>query len=595
MPSIFTTYRARWSDRDNRMLVMTSVVDGTLLTSTTPDDEDQPNNSPNLIQVGIEDTAESAALMPTVRVVPAGPLIEQKRQATMMEKIGTSYLTQAGGHVFLIRCLMDLISYGFFCVTASLDKESGLPRIDVREAVGVYPEPGWRPGDSTRRCLFARSIYKSQLPQKYQDKLAMAEHDMVSILGQQQTQIILVEWYDEDEIVIGALYSKSIASLSPTQGEFMPVELERFQHGFQLCPVTLGQRVSLDHEPRGQFDQVVEPMLAHARLMTMAIDYADQAVYSDMWVKDPLGPIPLGGGGVIQLGPNGSIGRVQPAVTSLSLFNELDRLTDAIHLGGRWPKSRPGEIDQSIASAKFLESSVGMMNTAIRTYHEILTRSFGLVLNNAFKIDQSYGSETATAVGVLKNQEFVVQYDPKKDIDPKARVMIEYGLGLGRDPSQSAVLHIQYNQAGMISLETVQESIEGITDVDRERRRLDVEKLEGMLMAKLMQDVESGQIPTSVLFKIADARGQGKDLMAILKKYLVDPAEAAQASGIMSGIGGGLQQPGAPPGQPGGPPGAPPGPMPPTAPPPIQMMNQMSVPTGGRGNYASTRSQGPNG
>jgi len=128
----------------------------------------------------------------------------------------------------------------------------------------------------------------------------------------------------------------------------------------------------LDGEFRGQFDQVVGLLEAHIRLMSMVLDYADQAVYSDIYVKDLIGEMPYGGGAYIELGPQGAIGRVPPAVSSLNVQADMAQLMDGIHLGGRWPKSRPGEIDQAIASAKFLESSVGMMNTAIRTYHQIL-------------------------------------------------------------------------------------------------------------------------------------------------------------------------------------------------------------------------------
>lgn len=585
LPALYNTFRARWADRDDRMLTMQAMVTGESLVTTTPDDEDQPNNSPNLIQVGIEDTAESAALMPTLRAM-APPNSSGRETAAMMERIAASYLERAGGHLFLVRDFMDLVGYGFFCLSESLDFETKLTRLDRRDVMGCYPEPGWRPGDSIRRCLFARLIFRSQLPLEYQQKLAMFERELMNETYSQQQEIVLVEWYDEEQIVVAALYSRNFSSLTGQGSEWLPVELERFDHNYKLCPVQIGQRVTLDGEPRGQFDQVVEPLLAHARLFRMAIDFADQAVYSDLWVKDPIGPLPWGGGGVIQLGPNGAIGRVPPAVSSLSLFQELDRLTDAIHLGGRWPKSRPGEIDQSIASAKFLESSVGMMNTAIRTYHEIMVDTLGMALNAALKIDKTHGRKGATVQGVLRNQRYTLEYDPKTDIDLTIPVKVEYGLGLGKDPSQSAVLHIQYAQAGFISKETVQESIDGITDVERERRRLDTEQMTMMLMAKLQQAVESGQIPDEVLFKMLDARNKGEDMISLLKKYMIKPQQDAQASGIMSGLGGGLQQPGGPPAPPGGA-----GPQPPAPPAAPQLMAALSSPAGGPGNFIGSRVQ----
>src|SRR5690606_18546989 len=121
----------------------------------------------------------------------------------------------------------------------------------------------------------------------------------------------------------------------------------------------------------------------------------------DIWVRDLVGELPYGGGAYIELGPNGAIGRVPPAVTSLDVQRDLAALVDGIHLGGRWPKSRPGEIDQSIASAKFLESSVGMLNTAIRTYHQILQRSLARAIRIAFIIDRKLFPGPKTVTGIL--------------------------------------------------------------------------------------------------------------------------------------------------------------------------------------------------
>ncbi len=585
LPAIYAAFRTRWKNRDNRMLIMQDVVKGTVL-STIPDDTDLQSTSPNLIQVALEDTAESAAIMPSFRVIPPTQDGASKKIAEKMEKILLGYMDRAGGELFLVRSFLELAAYGFFAPAAFMDTEVGNPRLDLRPAVGCYPEPDWKPGMAVRKCLFARSIFFSQLPPEYQAMAKPWAASRDSAIVNNQRHVILIEYFDEDEQVIALLSTSAYGSALNMRAEGLPMILERFQHDYKMCQVTVGQRPTLDGEPRGQFDQVVAPMEAHSRLMAMAIDYADQSVYSDIWVKEPMGEIPFGGGGIIQLGPNGAIGRVPPAVSSLSLFQELDQLMNTIHLGGRWPKSRPGEIDQAIASAKFLETSVGVMNTALRTYHFIMKYALERILLVMLKMDKEHGSPTSVARGVLRNQEFVEEYDPSVDIDLSYKVRIEYGLGLGRDPSQSAVLHIQYAQAGMISKEFVQESIEGVSDVERERRRIDVEKLTDMMFGKLMQGVQQGTVSDSALVEIAAARQQGDQMFDIFKKYIVDPQTKAQATGITSGIDGSLQQP-------GGPPAADvPGLTPPPPPSMVQGMASMSIPTGGRGNFIGTRTGG---
>jgi hypothetical protein len=586
LPEYFIGYRARFRDRDDRMLAIRAAVNGDKL-STAPDDTDHGSVSPNLPQVALEDTAESAALMPTIRVHPMEPTSEAKAKAARMERIAASYLNRAGGQLFLTQAFLHLAAYGFFIPNAYMDAETGLPTAQLRDAVGAYPEADWKPGMTNRRCIFARDVYVTQLPVEYQAKLSQFESNNKSIIVGAQKKITLLEYFDEQETVIAAMYAKSIGGgISTTHVEYLPAELERFEHGYDLCPVVVGQRLTLDGEPRGQFDQVLAAMQAHDRLMAMAIDYADQAVYSDIWVVDALGEIPYGGGAIIQLGPNGKIGRVPPAVPSLSLFNELDQLLDTIHLGGRWPKSRPGEIDQAIASAKFLETSVGVMNTVLKTYHLIMKYTLEQLLNIMFKMDQKHGRDRQVAIGVLRNQQFVEAYNPREDIDLSYRVEVEYGLGLGRDPAQSAVLQIQYMQVGAVSKEFVQESIEGINDVDRERRRIDVEKFTDMMFGKIMQGVQGGTIPDKALVDMAKARMTGEGVFEIYEKYVLKPQEDAQSTGITSGLDGSLQQPGAAPGAAG-----PAGLAPPPPPDMPKAMGRLSIPMGG-GSFAGTQSGG---
>jgi hypothetical protein len=126
LPAWFSAYRGRFIERDARMQTILDVVKGATV-STTPDDNDHESVSPNLIQVALEDTAESAALMPTIRVIPTTPDSEAKKKATKMERIATGYLDRAGGQLFLIRAFMELGAYGFFAPSVFMDSETGLP------------------------------------------------------------------------------------------------------------------------------------------------------------------------------------------------------------------------------------------------------------------------------------------------------------------------------------------------------------------------------------------------------------------------------------------------------------------------------------
>lgn len=571
IPSLFEAFQKRWSERDDRVLLMDEVVRGDWA-AIGPDDEQLENRSPNLVQVALEDTAESASMLPTVRVTPAGPTDADKEHGAAMERMAMSYLDRSQFELLAIKSLMDLAGFGFMPWVINYDHESGGPIIEWRDPRTCYPEPGWRTMDSVRTCMFARNLYVRQLPKAWQDELNTHWKDNQPTGRYSATpffdrEITLVEVYEEDFITVAAMYQSS-----PNQGmsggvNMTPVLLDRCATPGGICPVVIGQRITLDNEPRGQFDQVIDVLKAHIRLMALVLDYADQAVYSDIWVKDLVGQMNIGGGSYIQLGPQGAIGRVAPAVSSLAVQQELDSLVNNIHLGGRWPKSRPGEIDQAIASAKFIEATAGMMNTVIRTYHLIMKRALEQALRICFKQDLALGKNRQVA-GVLRNQQFVARR-MKSDIDLGAQVHVDYGIGLGRDPQTTMVLGIQGMQTGIWSTEFVQEHFDGITDVKKEQERLDVQKLKDMAFAQVLQGLQGGTIPQRALVDIAKARENGEDIFSLFEKYIVKGQEEIAAQQIPSGLGGPPQMPGAQPG--GG------GPQPPPAPDMAAMLGAMGA------------------
>lgn len=586
LPVLFSSWRARYVDRDNRMGLLDQIVRGDF-SSFDPDEEQIDSRSPNLIQVALEDTAEAAALIPTLRVIPQRSSEKAKRKASKMERIGASYLDASQQDVLINLTLLDLLGFGFCPWVIWPDFEQRTPLFEKRDPRTCYPEPGYRPGEAVRKCLFARDVYFSQLPHDYQ-VLLRDFFDQDRTPFDQNTQVTVVEYFDDRELVVAALYENRNGAWGSSNTGYTPVLLDRVEHGLGVCPVVVGSRFTLDGEFRGQFDQVISVMEAHVRLFGMLMDYADQAVYSDIWVRDLIGEMPFGGGAYIELGPQGAIGRVPPAVSSLNVSDDLNRLVDGIHLGARWPKTRPGEVDQAIASAKFVEATTGVMNTAIKTLHTIMRRMLEQALRIAYMTDVKHFPGRKTAAGVLRNQEFLEDYDTS-DIDTKFRIRVEYGLGLGRDPAQSAVLHIQYAQAGFISQELVQENIDGVHDVSRERARIDVEKFRDMAMARLLEGLQAGTVPDEALLNIAEDRLKGDDIFALYRRYVVEPQQQQQAQGMQGGLDPmAMLMPGAP--GPGGAatvpapagPGAP-TPAPPAAPAPPEILNRIGVPVPGMG------------
>lgn len=599
LPIIFEMYRQRYEDRNRRHDDIHEVVSGEW-DAVDPNEDRLHQSAANLIQVAIEDTGDASAVMPSIRVKPWKPTAGIKKSALIQEKIAQNYSRTSKLDFLLSPTVQRMATYGLCPWIIWPDFEQNIPVIEMRDPRGCYPEPGIRQGERARNCMFVRELYFSQMNMSWQNALLEYTKDRQQLrtTWEKNAAVTIIEWIDEKEFIVAALLRSGYSHSGPTSGQFtqIPVELERWDHGLSSCPVIIGERFTSDGEQRGQFDQVIGPQKAHNRLMDLLTDFADQAVYSDTWVKDAIGEISFGGGSYITLGPNGGIGRVPPAVSSLNVANDLAMMEESIHLGGRWPKSRPGEIDQSIASAKFLEASAGMMNTVIKGYHMILKSMIETAMQLMFETEiKVLGGEGKVASGVLRNQEFMAEYDTN-DIDLKNMVLVDYGVGLGKDPAQSAVLQIQYAQNGYISNEFVQESIEGVTDVARERARIDSEKFTQIVFGKLVEAVQMGQISNRQLVELSKKRYEGEDLYDLFEKYVVEPEEEMLEAGPgpLSGLTGmPLAPPGGGPGAPPGQPEAPPGGAVPPAPDPSQLLSRMNIPAGPGGTLgAQTLNEG---
>lgn len=599
LPAIVEMWRNRYIERDARHTAIAEVMSGHNKIFD-PNEDELERAAANLIQVACEDTGDAAAVMPSIRVRPWKPTQAVRDAADLMERVAQHYARMSRLKHLLSPTVQRLASYGLASWVVWPDFESNVPVIEMRDSRGCYPQPGVRPGERARKVLYLRKIRFEQLPPEHQALLVMnvGSYSELRSKWMSNGEVTLVEYFDDTEIVIGALLLSSDRVMNAGAGATIsrPVELDRIHHGLNVCPVVLGERFVFDDEHRGQFDQVVGPQAIHSRLQALLLAYADQAVYSDIWVKDALGEISFGGGSYITLGPQGAIGRVPPAVSNLNVFQDLSVMEDSIHVGGRWPKSRPGEIDQSIASAKFLEASAGMMNTVIKGYHMILETMITSAVQLCFEMDTKVMPGAKVAHGIRANQEFLTEYNTS-DFDDRNVVGVDYGLGLGRDPSQSAVLQIQYAQNGYISEEFVQESIEGVTDVARERARIDAQKFKDIVFGKLVESVQMGQVSNRQLLEIARRRYEGQPLMELFEKYVVEPEEealVAAQNAPMSGMTGAPMDPmaalmgggmGGPPMGPGGPPGAmgpgggPPGMVPP-APEPSTLLARMNTDAG---------------
>jgi hypothetical protein len=559
---LWQTFVDRWRGRDERMNLIARVVRGDW-TVLDKDAKLLSAKSPNVIQVGLEDTAAAASMIPTPRVYasdPADPVSE--RQAQQMELLGASYLKRAGGKLLFQKSSLTGGAFGLACWQVVNDGPNGkvgsVPQ--WRDPSGCYPEPDVDEIGVASRMFHEREVYLSQLDPHYARQFI--EHCHASKYDAtwfDDHSVKMLEYSDANRVTIGLAYDSSrnprdnglLPYMEGQSASWVSVIVDDYPNKAGMCRGIYGQWPSLDGEPRGQYDQVVSVLAAHMRLVAMALEHAAQSVYNELVVVDPIGDIPQGPDAVIELGAQGKAFRLPPATVSFSFFEETNRLLDAVHVGARWPRNRTGEVSQSQASGKFVETSLGVQNAVIGTHHTVLERMTTQALNVCFALDAAEGPRR-TQAGVLRNQQFQIAFD-RKDIDLKAEVCIEYGLGYGRDVSQSAVIALQLVGGKMISIETAQENYPGITNVARERARLLGEEIQAQMKAELWMAVQSKEVTSEQLADLYEDVLRGTLFVEAYRKFIIEPKKKRESQMLTSGLTGGKLMPGAAPGQgPGG-------------------------------------------
>ena len=202
---LFNAFRDRYREWDFRKRKMDDVIAGDW-SEVDPANEKLISRSPNLIQVALEDTAEAAGTMPTIRVIPRKATQTLKKKSARMEKIAMGYMDNSIMELKLMETVMDMAAFGAACWVVWPNFDTGLPEIERRDPRFFYPEPGYRPNQKVRRCMFARQLHFSQLPSKYQDAVLPFVTDDNGDYLQERLKIMIVEFFTEHEYVVAAMF-----------------------------------------------------------------------------------------------------------------------------------------------------------------------------------------------------------------------------------------------------------------------------------------------------------------------------------------------------------------------------------------------------
>ena len=422
----------------------------------------------------------------------------------------------------LFRAFRHFVGYGTFAMVTMFDDESQRAVVELRDPLTAYPE--LRAQDDIREpknCgfIFPRSVdwIRSHYPQQSAQFLQNAAGRSWDTLWD------MVEWIDENEVVVGIMGPKfpAYGAMDARPYGYTAYELSRWPNKAGCVPVICPRRVTLDRI-QGQMTSLLGFNDAFGRATALDFVAMERAIFPDLVI----------------IGANGA----PPQIFS-----------------GEWHDGREGKANVlSNASVQVLERGPGPMSQAVISGMESAIRSTG----GAPGIDTFGAARTGAGVNALANltadprmqeaqkimaqgltvinehiQKTEVGYAPNQKywIIPGLRGdmqsvevlpsrdfaytenVVDYPFA-GLDISQLSVAAVQLQGAGLISKKYARAMHPLIDDGTQEEELTALEQIDTATLGALSMAVQNGtKDPTEIAF-IRHLMEQGEPLYAAVIK-----------------------------------------------------------------------------
>jgi hypothetical protein len=468
----------------------------------------------------------------------------------------------------LYRSYRHLVGYGTHAMIVVPDDREHCAQIELRDPLTAYPE--LRAPDDIRPpkdigFIFGRS--RQWLAQHYPES-----RDFIVNAAQRNWDTLwdVVEWIDEDEIVVGIMGPR-MPAYSPQDSRpygYSGYELRRWRNKAGMVPVVCSRRVTLDRI-LGQMSALVGMTDLYSRLMSLAITAEERATFPDMVIMSKGGPPQLISGDWRD-GRTGEINLVQDgAVQYLSstpgpaTMQMLEKIESNIRTSGNVDAFYGGDTKPGMRTGRAIDAlGAFSVDPRVKEAQEIMERSLVVVNQAVMAVEKGYyGGRKITAYPGLPGEAAVVEYIPNRDYDNDFTA-VEYAMP-GVDIAQQTVAIAQTVGAKIMSAHTGRRQHPLVSDPEQEERFINVEQLENALLAGVASQLESGQIPPKDGAALLTELRSGRNIeeawtrvhQAVQKEQAAQMAAqhaapgAPPAQSAMPGLGGGpaTQIGGAPP------------------------------------------------
>ena len=482
----------------------------------------------NAIDTASRQLAENLAPLPSINCSPGVVSSErQKKFVAKKTKVAYSYITESKLRKHMPTGADWYLMYGAMPIVVEPDFQAGRPRLRIDNPMKHYAQT-----DLSGKVISYTRVWREKA---HQLAAKFPEHAQ-AILGDNQpfgrrvsgdTELELVKYCDKDCYVL----------YMPERSNLVLMDTPNL---FGKCPVAIAEKPRWDDSERGQFDDVIWPMLARNRMAMLGLQATQQTVRAPLAIPTDVQRISMGDDAVIRTNSPEKIRRVGTDMPQAAWQQEA-MLAQEVMRGTRTPASATGDVDASIITGRGVDALNGGYDIQVATGQLMIGQAIEEALELAFEMDEKFWPDTKKSIsGVINGTPFEETYTPSKDIKGNYRVSVSYGFASGMNPNQALVFLLQLRGDQLVSRDFVQRQLPMDVDVAMLQAEVDKEQTTDALkqgvfamLSSIGIMVQQGADPTELLNKTAqviELREKMPMHEAVLKAFKPEPPPPAQAA-----------------------------------------------------------------
>jgi hypothetical protein len=489
----------------------------------SPDVNDAPTidpPTPRLITQAIDGTAMTAASSRPVIECPIADLAsDRSRKKSEIRRrmlYGTWFESQLD--IKMYRSYRHLAGYGTCSWVVMPDPDREVASIELRDPLTSYPE--LRAPDDVRDPLNVGYIYGRSadwIQRAYPEKAA---NFLANAAGRNwDTLWDMVEWIDEDEIVVGVLGPR-MPAYSPQDSRpygYGGFELARWKNRAGRVTAVCPRRVTLDRI-MGQISAMIGTVDLFTRMSALQVLANEKYVFPDLVVmgRDPSVPPELVGGswrdgrtGEANLVNNAADVKYLETGASPAVEQSLQRLEESIREVGGANPMMAGQ-NAGMRTGRGL-ATLGSFSVDPRSQEIQIIQSYALTEVNriAIAVTKGYfGGKQFSMFTGLSGDSSQVDFVPNKDLDSDLNA-VKYPIP-GADVNQMSVAVSQLVGSKLVSRRTGMILHPLVEDPDEEQKLIAIQDMTDSISASAQQQMSTGAMPLVDAARTLELLEQGK-------------------------------------------------------------------------------------